>query len=119
MNGPASFRKLHRKVVVGSLLMLACVLPSRPSGRSAAAAGSSATGDTGCRGVQIPPGGDVQATIAASPEGATFCFQPGIYRLERPLEPKAKQRLIGTQGVVLNGAKLITGFVAEGPNFVA
>jgi parallel beta-helix repeat protein len=69
--------------------------------------------------MQILPGTDAQASIDASPEGATICFQPGLYRLEKPLNPKANQRLVGVQGVVLSGAKVVTGFTPAGPNFVA
>jgi parallel beta-helix repeat protein len=42
-----------------------------------------------------------------------------MYRLERPLNPKANQRLSGTKGAVLNGAKPVSEFVPAGANFVA
>ncbi len=62
---------------------------------------------------------DPQAVVDASPEGATICFEPGTYRLEGPLHPRPGQKLVGQMGAVLNGAKVVTGFVPAGADFVA
>ncbi len=73
-----------------------------------------------CKGVLVKPGSDIQSAIDASPEGATLCVQPGEYRIDTPLDPKNNQRLVAAgPGTVLNGSKLIEGFVPAGANFVA
>ena len=73
-----------------------------------------------CKGVAVAPGTDIQIVINASPEGATLCVEPGEFRIATPLNPKNNQSLVATgPGTVLNGSKLIDGFVASGQNFVA
>jgi hypothetical protein len=73
-----------------------------------------------CEGVVVEPGTDIQSVIDASPEGATLCVHPGVYRITIPLNPKNNQSLMATgSGTVLNGSKLITGFVPSGSSFVA
>lgn len=72
-----------------------------------------------CRGIELGPDSDLHAALAKGPEGATFCFTAGLYRLDRPLQPKRGQRLNGAAGAVLSGAKPLTGFAPDGPNFVA
>lgn len=60
-----------------------------------------------CSGVSVEPGDDVRQRIHASPDGATLCFSPGVYRLGAPLTPKARQRLRARPGAVLNGSVII------------
>jgi Right handed beta helix region len=72
-----------------------------------------------CSGVSVSPGTAVQALLDANPEGVTFCFDPGIYRLTTQLRPKRGQKLIGTQGAVLNGSKVVSGFQFTGSAYVA
>ena len=63
-----------------------------------------------CRGVRLRPGVDAQATLARHPEGASFCFSRGVYRLAAPLVPKARQRLVARPGAVLSGARVAKGW---------
>jgi parallel beta-helix repeat protein len=77
------------------------------------------TGDVGpvprsCDGVTVTTSDDVQEVIDAHPPGTTFCLAAGIYRLEAPLEPKDGDALIGDQGTVLNGSKVLTGWRKNG-----
>lgn len=44
--------------------------------------------------------------------GATFCLKAGVYR-EWTLTPRRSQKFIGEPGVVLTGARLLTGFTAD------
>ncbi|MBV8197552.1 MAG: right-handed parallel beta-helix repeat-containing protein [Candidatus Eremiobacteraeota bacterium] len=70
----------------------------------------------------VEPGGaaSVQLALDRNPPGTTFCFARGLYRFTRPIVPKPGQRLIGNEpGVVLNGSKVVKGFVSSGPDFVA
>ncbi|HVM00054.1 MAG TPA: cell wall-binding repeat-containing protein [Egibacteraceae bacterium] len=71
-----------------------------------------------CSGVRVAPGNDLHALLAGHPEGTTFCFQPGEYRLAAALRPKSGQRLIGSPGAVLNGSKLVTNVVRDGTRWV-
>jgi parallel beta-helix repeat protein len=69
----------------------------------------------------VPAGTDIQSAINSAPVGATLCVEAGVFRVNRPLNPKANQKLIGTPNfrTTLNGAKIITGFAASGGNYVA
>ena len=44
-----------------------------------------------------------QRSSKSIPEGTTFCFEAGTYRLSEPATPRSDQRLIAEQGVVLDG----------------
>jgi parallel beta-helix repeat protein len=73
------------------------------------------TGDVGpvprsCDGVTVTTSDDVQEVIDAHPPGTTFCLAAGTYRLAAPLEPKEGDALIGDQGAVLNGSKVLGGW---------
>lgn len=73
-----------------------------------------------CQGVFVEPGSNIQNVIDTNPEGATLCVEPGEYRIDTPLNPKNNQRLIADGApTILNGSKLIGGFVPSGANFVA
>ena len=56
------------------------------------------------------PGVDLVATVAAKPDGTTFCLAPGVYRIAVPLVLKTGQELIGegNRGAVISGAKVVT-----------
>ncbi len=62
--------------------------------------------------VPIQPGDDIQAAIDRSPEGATFSFAPGVYRLVQ-LVPKTGNTFLGN-GAVLNGSWQLTEFEKYG-----
>jgi len=67
-----------------------------------------------CTGTRVRPGGDPQAVLDGQPEGASFCFSAGTYRLAAPLRPKARQRLVAEPGAVLSGARLVEGWQRSG-----
>jgi parallel beta-helix repeat protein len=63
-----------------------------------------------CEGIRLKPGDDPQVQLQSRPEGATVCFSAGVYRLDRPLTPKDRQKLVGEAGAILSGAKVVTGW---------
>jgi Right handed beta helix region len=69
---------------------------------------TSVNGTSGCKGIRLEPGDDPQAQLQSQPEGKTFCFSAGVYRLTRPLVPKDRQRLVGEPGAALSGAQVVT-----------
>jgi hypothetical protein len=71
-------------------------------GAYALAAGDEAT-------VVVRPGQDIQAIVAASPEGTRFLFEPGVYRRQTIL-PKDRQRFVGRDGAILSGAMELTNW---------
>lgn len=72
-----------------------------------------------CDGVTVTPSDDVQKAIDTYPSGTTYCLAAGIYRLEAPLQPKQGDALVGQQGTVLNGAKVLTGWRQHGSLWLA
>lgn len=72
-----------------------------------------------CRGVSVSPATDLQGLIDAYGPGTTFCLQPGVYRLSQAIVPKSHDRIQGAPGSVLNGSKVVTGFVQSGSYWVA
>jgi parallel beta-helix repeat protein len=75
-----------------------------------------------CTGVAVSPGDDLQSLIDTNPEGTTFCFSPGIYRLTDRLSARSDDVFIGLPtatggpGADLNGSKVIptTGWIKSG-----
>ncbi|RZT26482.1 parallel beta helix pectate lyase-like protein [Kribbella sp. VKM Ac-2569] len=67
-----------------------------------------------CDGVVVDPSDNIQSVIDAHPAGTTYCFSPGMYRLEQPLRPKEGDALIGRQGAVVSGARVLTGWQQHG-----
>jgi hypothetical protein len=57
---------------------------------------------------------DVQAVIDSHPPGTTFCLSAGTYRLELPLVPRRGDAIVGEQGAVLNGSKILTDWRNDG-----
>jgi parallel beta-helix repeat protein len=53
-----------------------------------------------------------------TPVGGTICFAAGLHRIDRPLRPKAKQTLGSDQGAVLTGSVPLTGWTADGGDWV-
>ena len=65
-------------------------------------------------GAIILHGGDnVSAIVNAAPVGATFFFEPGIYR-GVSITPKTGQTFIGAEGAILNGSAVLTNFTQQG-----
>ena len=46
--------------------------------------------------------------VNAQPEGTTFCFQAGTYRLAGPVLAKSRDRFLGQPGTVLDGQGTVT-----------
>jgi hypothetical protein len=83
-----------------------------------ACAPASTPGAGGAASVDIFPGDDWQAAVDANPEGTTFEIKAGLHRLAEVI-PKDGNAFIGEPGALLNGAKLLTEFVLDGPYWVA
>ena len=62
------------------------------------------------RGTRLHPGDDLQAALGYKPGGDSFCISSEIYRLDAPLVPEARQRLVAEPGAVLCGARPLTGW---------
>ena len=58
-------------------------------------------------------GDNIPAIVSAAPTGATFFFEPGIYR-GLSLSPKTGQTFIGAEGAVLNGSEVLTNWTQSG-----
>ena len=93
--------------------------PAASGGSYVRLAGPSGRGTAPCRGIEVRPGADLRAAVAASPEGATLCLTPGVHRVSGPVRPKDRQRLVGEPGTVVSGAKVVTGFTRSGRDWVA
>ena len=57
----------------------------------------------------IEVGDNVRAIVNAAPAGATFYFEPGVYR-GVSINPKDGQTFLGAEGAVLNGSAVLTDF---------
>jgi hypothetical protein len=93
--------------------------PAASGGSYVRLAGAGGRGAAPCRGVEVRPGSDLGAAVAASPEGATLCLRPGVHRVSEPVRPKDRQQLVGEPGAVVSGAEVVTGFTRSGRNYVA
>jgi parallel beta helix pectate lyase-like protein len=67
-----------------------------------------------CQGVAVTATDNVQRVIDSHPPGTTFCLSAGTYRLVTPLVPKRGDVLVGHQGAVLSGSKVLTGWRTDG-----
>lgn len=67
-----------------------------------------------CSGVAVSRGANLQGLIDSNPEGTTFCYATGTYRLTTALSLKSNDVLIGAQGATLNGSKVVTNWVLSG-----
>ena len=61
----------------------------------------------------LHPGDNVASIVNAAPAGATFYFEPGVYR-GVSLAPKDGQTFIGAQGAILNGSAVLSGWTQSG-----
>ena len=68
--------------------------------------------------IDVPRGQSIQAVVDRSPPLARFCIAPGIHRLES-IVPKQGQQFFGRPGSVLNGARILAGFKADGDQWAA
>jgi Periplasmic copper-binding protein (NosD) len=58
--------------------------------------------------VRLRPNSRLQEAINSNPEGTTFCFERGTYRLRHPLLPRSGNVFVGRSGAVLTGAKIVS-----------
>ena len=65
----------------------------------------------------LNPGDNIGAIVNAAPTGATFYFEPGVYR-GVSITPKRGQTFIGAQGAVLNGSEVLTNWQQSGRLYV-
>src|SRR6476646_8886876 len=61
----------------------------------------------------LNPGDNVSAIVNAASAGATFYFEPGVYR-GVSLSPKDGQTFVGAQGAILNGSTKLTDWTQSG-----
>ena len=61
----------------------------------------------------LNPGDNIAALVSAAPAGATFYFEPGVYR-GVSLAPKDGQTFIGAQGAILNGSAVLSNWTQSG-----
>jgi hypothetical protein len=100
---------------MGSTLLLAChCIVTRRLLLSISLAGGLHQGAV----VEIYPGDDLQAAVAASPPGTTFALKRGVHRLQQII-PKGGNRFVGEPDAVLSGAALLTSFARKGRYWVA
>ncbi len=71
-----------------------------------------------CSGVVVKPGENAADVVDKTPAGSTICFAAGVHRIDRTLRPKAKQTLGSDRGAVLTGSVPLTGFAADGGDWV-
>jgi hypothetical protein len=75
-----------------------------------------------CTGVTVLPTQDLSAVMAANPAGTTYCLQGGTHRetVQGGINPETGDKLIGVgQNVVVDGAKVLSGWAASGSDWVA
>ncbi len=68
--------------------------------------------------IAVEPGASIQAAVDRAGEGAVFCLQAGIHRMQ-VIRPKRSQSFRGEGQTVLNGSRLLTTFSREGRYWVA
>jgi parallel beta-helix repeat protein len=101
---------LTAALVITVLVMAFGVLPAASDRTPSASTPAPIQGASECEGIRLEPGNDPQAQLQSQPEGETFCFSAGVYRLAGPLTPKDRQRLVGEPGAILSGAQVVTGW---------
>src|SRR5215475_2098604 len=102
----ASRTRLQRWLVY--LLAVASVLAGAASWAYGPKARSTPAGA-----IILNPGDNISAIVSNSPAGATFYFEPGVYR-GVSLAPKDGQTFIGAEGAVLNGSAVLTDWTQSG-----
>ena len=69
--------------------------------------------------IKLRPGRNLQVAIDANPEGTTFCFRSGTYRIKHVLLPKSRDVFVGEPGAVLKGSKRLSDWTRQGGYWVA
>jgi hypothetical protein len=68
--------------------------------------------------IEVSPGQNIQTAVNSVPEGAIILIKAGIHRLQS-IVPRNRQTIVGEQGAILSGARLLTSFIREGSAWVA
>jgi hypothetical protein len=68
--------------------------------------------------VTLSPGANVQSIVNANPEGTTFVFSAGTYRLQS-IQPLNGDIFVGQNNPILSGAQVLTAFTRQGNYWVA
>ena len=97
-------------VLTASLLtgMLTGTIPNKSLAVSTVALSTAPAGA-----IILHAGDNVSAIVNAAPVGATFFFEPGIYR-GVSITPKTGQTFIGAEGAILNGSAVLTNSPSNG-----
>ncbi|MEN6533692.1 MAG: hypothetical protein ABFD89_08515, partial [Bryobacteraceae bacterium] len=61
----------------------------------------------------IVPGASIQAAVDANPNGTAFVIKAGVHR-QQAVRPKPGNTFVGEAGAVLNGSRVLTGWVRTG-----
>jgi hypothetical protein len=69
--------------------------------------------------VRVHPWNNVQHVIDSHASGAVICFANGVYRIRKPIVPKAHMHLVGARGAILSGAKRLRTFSKRNGFWVA
>jgi hypothetical protein len=68
----------------------------------------------------LNPGDNLPQIVSANPEGTTFCFTPGTYRMTTNMLPKNNDVFLGLSlAATLNGSQLVTFWTQSGNYWVA
>ena len=68
----------------------------------------------------LSPGDNLPQIVSANPEGTTFCFNAGTYRMTTYILPKNKDVFLGLSlAADLNGSQLVTSWTQSGNYWVA
>lgn len=68
--------------------------------------------------IAISPGTDIQGVVNANPVNSKFLLRAGTHRMQS-IQPKDSDTFTGEVGTILNGSKIITGWVKSGMYWVA
>lgn len=80
--------------------------------------GSLAMDRKGAVDVTVRPSDNLQEIVQSAGEGAVFRLMPGVYRMQS-ITPKDNQRFIGRDGVIVNGAQILSEWQHEDGYWVA
>jgi hypothetical protein len=94
------------------------VMISSTAGNSPATVTLAGTGAS-CN-AMISPGDNLPQIVSTNPEGTTFCFNPGTYRMTTYILPKNNDVFLGLSLTAdLNGSQLVTSWTQSGNYWVA
>lgn len=100
--------RLRRAWPGAAMLMLAVLLPSAANGMLACPDGA----------IAVAPGQSIQDAVDKAGPAAVFCLKSGLHRMQ-VVRPKRAQQFHGENGTVLNGSRVVSGFVRSGSHWAA